>query len=92
MAPRAYLDAVAGAFGDGGVHYAMLVKLYGEDGTSGPERKYSPPGCLGTRKERIPGDPDKAHVSASHVERHNVNMRYVHAALHAVNNARRDPQ
>jgi hypothetical protein len=72
---RAYLDAVAGAFGEGGVDYAMLVKLYGEDGASGPERKYSPPECVGARKERIVGYLDKAHVSTSHVEYHNLNMR-----------------
>jgi IS1 family transposase len=71
---RAYLDAVAGAFGDS-VDYAMLVKLYGEDGASGPERKYSPSVCIGARKELVSGDPDKAHVSTSHVERHNLNMR-----------------
>jgi hypothetical protein len=32
---------VAGAFADD-VDYAMLVRLYGEDPTPGPERKYSP--------------------------------------------------
>jgi len=72
---RAYLDAVAGAFGEGGIDYAMLIKLYGEEAGSSPERKYSPPACIGARKERIAGDPDKAHVSTSHVERHDLNMR-----------------
>jgi IS1 family transposase len=72
---RAYLDAVAGAFGERGVDYAMLVKLYGEEAGSSPEKKYSPPACVGARKERIAGDPDKAHVSTSYVERHNLNMR-----------------
>jgi IS1 family transposase len=71
---RAYLDAVAGAFGDS-VDYAMLVKLYGDESASSPERKYSPSVCIGARKELVTGDPDKAHVSTSHVERHNLNMR-----------------
>ncbi len=71
---RAYLDAVAGAFGDS-IDYAMLIKLYGEEPGSSPERKYSPPACIGARKELIAGNPDKAHVSTSHVERHNLNMR-----------------
>jgi IS1 family transposase len=73
---RAYLDAVAGAFPEGNIDYAMLVKLYGEtDANAGPERKYSPAECVGARKERIVGYPDKAHVSTSYVERHNLNMR-----------------
>ncbi|MFC0289318.1 DDE-type integrase/transposase/recombinase [Kaistia hirudinis] len=72
---KAYLDAVAGAFEPGAVDYAMLVKLYGEPSTSTPERKYSPAECVGARKERISGDPDKAHVSTSHVERANLTMR-----------------
>lgn len=38
---RAYLEAVEGAFG-GDVDYAQLVKLYGEEGSRTPERKYSP--------------------------------------------------
>jgi IS1 family transposase len=70
-----YLDAVAGAFGND-VDYAMLVKLYGEDANAvGPEKKYSPGECVGTRKEIHIGTPDKRHVSTSHVERMNLSMR-----------------
>jgi IS1 family transposase len=72
---RVYLDAVAGAFEDD-INYAMLVKLYGEDPNAvGPERKYSPGDCVGTRKEPITGNPDRKHISTSHVERHNLTMR-----------------
>lgn len=64
-----------GAFG-GDVDYAMLVKLYGEPtGQKGHERKYSPAECTGTKKLKISGEPDKALVSTSHVERQNLTMR-----------------
>lgn len=69
-----YLDAVAGAFGND-IDYAMLVKLYGDDGGKGPERKYSPGECVGARKEPKTGNPDARHISTSHVERHNLTMR-----------------
>lgn len=70
-----YLDAVAGAFGSGQIDYAMLVKLYGESADAKtPERKYSPVECVGARKEPKMGNPDLAHVSTSHVERHNLTM------------------
>lgn len=69
---KAYLDAVSGAFADGQVDYAMLVKLYGEPkGPKTDERRYSPADCTGTKKTRIEGDPDMAHVSTSYVERAN---------------------
>lgn len=71
---KAYLEAVEGAFG-GDVDYAQLVKLYGEDPSKSPERKYSPSVCTGTRKRRVEGNPDPAKVSTSHVERHNLTMR-----------------
>ena len=71
---RAYLEAVEDAFGQN-VDYAQLVKLYGESPEPGPERKYSPSVCNGARKHRVQGNPDKRHVSTSHVERHNLTMR-----------------
>ncbi len=71
---KAYLDAVAGSFG-GDVDYAMLVKLYGELGEKGPERKYSPAEFNGSKKRRIVGNPDIDKVSTSHVERMNLTMR-----------------
>jgi IS1 family transposase len=71
---RAYLEAVEGAFG-ADVDYAQLVKLYGEPAEPGPERKYSPSVCTGTRKRKVEGDPDPAHVSTSYAERNNLTMR-----------------
>jgi IS1 family transposase len=70
---KAYLEAVEGAFGDD-VDYAMLVKIYGaaSDATKG---RYSPAECTGARKERITGNPDRAHVSTSYAERQNKTMR-----------------
>ena len=54
----------------------MLVKFYGEgSAVRGPERKYSPAVCLGTRKRAITGEPEKEHVSTSYVERQNLNIR-----------------
>lgn len=72
---KPYLEAVGGAFG-GEVDYAMLVKHYGEPtGQKGNERKYSPADCTGTRKVKISGEPVRADVSTSHVERQNLTMR-----------------
>jgi IS1 family transposase len=71
---RTYLEAVEGAFGCD-VDYAQLVKLYGGEGGLGPERRYSPAECTGTRKRRVEGNPDERHVSTSYVERQNLTMR-----------------
>ena len=70
---KAYLEAVEGAFG-AGVDYAMLIKLYGGE-TRDDRRRYSPAECIGTETKVIQGDPDKAHVSTSYVERQNLTMR-----------------
>lgn len=70
---RAYLEAVEGAFG-ADIDYAQLVKLYG----AAPESfkgRYSPADCIGARKEPVTGNPDKAHVSTSYVERSNLTVR-----------------
>jgi IS1 family transposase len=71
---KAYLEAVEEAFGCD-VDYAMLDKIYGSPTGSRNERKYSPGECCGTRKLRVEGDPDIAHVSTSYVERQNLTMR-----------------
>lgn len=37
--------------------------------------RYSPPECIGCRKERIEGKPNPKYVSTSHAERNNLNIR-----------------
>ena len=67
-----WVEAVEGAFGDD-VDYAQLVKLYGQSPEA--EKRYSPAECIGARKDRITGNPDRKHVSTSFVERQNLTMR-----------------
>ncbi len=69
-----YRQAVEIAFGDD-VDYAQLVKVFGEAPGSSPERKYSPPVCVGALKTPLLGDPDERKISTSHVERANLTMR-----------------
>lgn len=69
---KASLDAVDGAFG-AAVDYAMLVKLYGD--APHPPGRYSLAECTGTKRARIEGRPDPAHVSTSYAERQNLTMR-----------------
>ena len=72
---RAYLEAVEEAFG-ADIDYAQLVKLYGAPSTA-PDaaRRYSPTECVGSRKDKITGNPDRRHISTSYVERHNLTIR-----------------
>lgn len=70
----AYPNAVEMAFGRN-VDFAQLIKTYGAELGSGPERKYSPPVCTGAYKRPVIGDPDPAHISTSHAERANLTMR-----------------
>jgi len=67
-----YLEAVEGAFG-ADVDFAQLVKLYGQSPDS--QRRYSPPVCVGARKEPFEGKPDPQHISTSYVERSNLSIR-----------------
>jgi len=71
---KAYLEAVEGAFG-GDVDYAQLIKLYGDAGGKTAARKYSPAECTGIKKRTVEGNPDKALISTSYVERQNLTMR-----------------
>jgi len=57
------------------IDYAMLVKQYGEAPDKGPERKYSPGVCVGAKKRKVVGKPDRDMVSTSHVERSNLSFR-----------------
>lgn len=69
---KAYLEAVDNAFG-ADVDYGQLIKLYGQE-LAGNAR-YSPPKCVGARREAIQGKPKKGSISTSHVERQNLTMR-----------------
>src|SRR5580704_8122355 len=69
---RVYLQAVEDAFGSE-IDYAMLVKIYGNDGAN--DTKYSPAECIGCQTVGITGRPDPKHISTSYVERQNLTMR-----------------
>lgn len=70
---HAYFDAVDRAFG-GEIDYGILVKLYGAS-QEGARGRYSPAQCTGARRDVMQGNPDRAHVSTSFVERNNLTMR-----------------
>src|SRR6185312_6997836 len=72
---RVYIDAVDDVFGVD-VDYGMLVKIYGKVAHGeGPERRYSPMQCVGARRLKAIGKPDKRHISTSFVERNNGTIR-----------------
>ena len=69
-----YLNAVPEAFGND-IDYAMLVKMFREDRSKNPERKYSPGKINGARKTAVIGSPDIEKVSTSYAERLNLTTR-----------------
>jgi IS1 family transposase len=69
---HAYIEAIEDAF-MGNIDYAQLIKIYGHD--SQGEKRYSPPECIGTKKNPIIGHPDEKYISTSYVERQNLTMR-----------------
>ena len=72
---KMYLEAMESAFA-GDVDYAMLVKVYGNEGNKkNPETKYSPGECCGTEKNVITGNPERDKISTSYIERQNLTMR-----------------
>jgi IS1 family transposase len=70
-----YLKVVEPLFGSDGVDFAMLHKIYGQAEGGENDRRYSPAVCTGIDKMVICGQPDKALVSTSYVERQNLTMR-----------------
>ena len=72
---KVYSDAVDKAF-NGLVDYGMLNKTYAnEHGLREAKRRYSPATMTSCEKLKVFGNPDKALVSTSHVERANLSMR-----------------
>ena len=69
---KAYIEAVEGAFG-ADIDYAQLIKLYGPSPDG--EKRYSPAVCTGAEKHVIQGNPAKAKISTSYIERQNLTMR-----------------
>jgi IS1 family transposase len=69
---RPYIQAVDDVFGRD-IDYGILQKIYGPSPEG--QRRYSPPVCLGARRELVKGSPDPKHVSTSYAERHNLTMR-----------------
>lgn len=69
---RAYLDAVDDTFG-ADIDFAQLIKLYGNSLEG--EKRYSPADCIGTEKKAVIGNPNRKHISTSHIERQNLTMR-----------------
>jgi hypothetical protein len=68
-----YVEAIGEAF-DGGINYAMLVKICDNDSANSPERCYSPQPASALKKALI-GNPDPDLISSSYVERQNLTMR-----------------
>ena len=70
----AYLPAMYDAFGPT-VDFAQLVKVYEGNEERRGQARYSPAKHVGTKRNRISGDPDLIAASTSHVERSNLTMR-----------------
>lgn len=69
---HAYLEATDLAF-NADVDYARLIKVYGNDPNA--EKRYTPPVVVETKVQVVSGDPAIEHISTSHIERQNLQMR-----------------
>ena len=79
-----YLDAVLDYFAE--IDFAQLQKLYGPS-QEGPETRYSPAKCNGTKKTVVMGNPDPNHISTSYMERQNLNIRMQNRRFTRLTNA-----
>ena len=74
---KKYVDVVADTF-KGNVDYAMLVKIYGQEGEGRgmtTAERYNPVNCTETCVVKISGNPDPEHISTSFSERQHLTMR-----------------
>lgn len=69
-----YREAVDLVFGPHRIDFAMLEKQYGTD-KNAPRGRYSPAVCTGAKKKPVFGNPDRAKINTSYVERQNLTMR-----------------
>lgn len=73
---KPYLTAVDEAFGSEGIDYAVLQKVYGDEGsTRSPNTRYSPGVVTSCTQERVFGNPKSDWVSTSIIERSNLTLR-----------------
>jgi IS1 family transposase len=67
-----YIPAITTTLSDR-CDFAQLVKIYGQNPEE--EHRYSPPEVLEALPRPVMGEPDKARICTSHVERQNLTMR-----------------
>jgi IS1 family transposase len=68
----AYIEATERAFG-ADIDYGQVVKFYEAEPVG--RGRYSPPHVVGAERSVIVGNPDRAHISTSLIERQNLTMR-----------------